>query len=266
MSTGFAGIGAMGSALAGAMVRKGLLRAEELLFLEPSDERAEAFRREIGARRAKDPADLAAHSRVLFLAVKPQHLPGLLADLKPHLGPQTLLVSIAAGVSIQKIQALLAPAANPVARAMPNTPARVGAGVSAIAFSANVAAADRERVGALFAAAGRSLVVDEKLMNAVTAVSGSGPAYVFLFIEALADAGVRQGLPRDIAQTLALETVRGAAELVRDSGLHPAVLKDQVTSPGGTTIAALEALEAGGLRSALFRAVAAATKRAEELG
>lgn len=266
MGVGFAGVGAMGSALAAAMVKKGLVSSGDLCFLEPSDDRARSFSEETGARRVLDIAALADGSDFLFLAVKPQHLPGLLIDLKPRLKPATVLVSIAAGFPIQKILGLIAPCQNAVARVMPNTPARVGAGVSAVAFTDTTPAQARDQVVRLLEGAGRTLVVEEKLMNAVTAVSGSGPAYVFLFIEALADAGVRQGLPRETALTLALETVRGGAELVRATGLHPAILKDQVCSPGGTTIAAIEALEAGGLRNALFKAVAAAAKRAEELG
>lgn len=265
-SVGFAGAGAMGTALLGAMIRGGGLAPASAGLFEADNSRAEAASRELGVRRFITAEEILKESDLVFLCVKPQHMPALLGEMKPHLRAGQVLVSIAAGLSMKRLREMTGPAPVALVRVMPNTPALAGAGVSGVSFGEGIDGATRQLVLDLLGHAGRTVVVDEKYMNVVTAVSGSGPAYFFVAIEALADAGVRHGLTRDVALLLATETVRGAAELVRHTGAHPAVLKDQVCSPGGTTIAALEALEDSGFRRSFYKAVAAAVGRAEELG
>lgn len=266
MVVAFAGAGAMGSALLGAMIKGGGLSPADGGILEADGKRAEAAAAALGVKRFEGVRELGEAADIIFLCVKPQQMPALLADLRPHLKVGQVLVSIAAGLGLKKLRELVGPTPVGLVRVMPNTPALAGAGVSGVSFAEGIDGATRKTVLDLLGHAGRTVVVDEKHMNTVTAVSGSGPAYFFVAIEALADAGVRHGLPRDVALLLATETVRGAAELVRHTGAHPAVLKDQVCSPGGTTIAALDALEHMGFRSAFYQAVGAAVKRAEELG
>ena len=203
-------------------------------------------------------------SDVLVLAVKPQTMPQVLAQLRPLVGPRHLVVSIAAGISIAALLEGLGPERR-IVRVMPNTPALLGEGASAYALGPGVPAADEAAVKAFLGSVGRAVRVPETMLDAVTGLSGSGPAFVYLMIEALSDGGVRVGLPRDIATMLAAQTVLGGARMVLETGLHPGVLKDQVTSPGGTTIAGLHALERGGVRGALIDAVEAATRRSAEL-
>ncbi|RPJ52914.1 MAG: pyrroline-5-carboxylate reductase, partial [Acidobacteria bacterium] len=200
-----------------------------------------------------------------LLAVKPQVLHDALGDLAAVLTPAQLLVSIVAGAPTATIEAACA-AAVPVVRVMPNTPALVLQGMSALAAGRHASPDHVRTARRLFDAVGRTVVVPEHLLDAVTGLSGSGPAYVFLAIEALADGGVKAGLPRDVAQMLAAQTVRGAAAMVLETGRHPGELKDMVASPAGTTIAGLHVLEQAGLRGALMGAVEAAARRSQELG
>ena len=201
---------------------------------------------------------------MVVLAVKPQAMPALLNDVGQALTGK-LVVSIAAGVTISWMcERIVTPRG--IVRAMPNTPALVREGVTALACQADLPTDDLAAVRTLFEAVGSVVAVEERLMDAVTGLSGSGPAYVFVAIEALADGGVKMGLPRATAVLLAAQTVLGAARMVLESGEHPALLKDRVASPGGTTIAGLHQLEAGGLRSCLMEAVEAATNRSQELG
>jgi pyrroline-5-carboxylate reductase len=189
----------------------------------------------------------------------------VLGELRGRVTTRHLVVSVAAGIPLAAIASGLGPGPRLV-RVMPNTPCLIGQGASAYCLGPGATAADGELVGRLLSAVGRAYVVPEKLLDAVTGLSGSGPAFVYVMIEALSDGGVRMGLPRDVATTLAAQTVRGAAEMVLASGEHPAVLKDRVASPGGTTIAGLQALESGAVRAALIAAVEAATRRSVELG
>ncbi|MEO0813504.1 MAG: pyrroline-5-carboxylate reductase, partial [Myxococcota bacterium] len=200
---------------------------------------------------------------VVVVAVKPQIIGRVLRELAPEVEPNALVLSVAAGVPIELIRSLMK---RRVARAMPNTPAVVGMGATAVSFSKECNEKDVAAVRAIFSAVGMVTTVDEVLLDAVTGLSGSGPAFIFTIIEALADAGVKVGLPRKKAQALAAQTVVGSARLLIDSGEHPGVLKDQVTSPGGTAIAGLHTLEEGGLRTTLINAVQSATERARELG
>ena len=209
-------------------------------------------------------AEVCAFADVLVLAVKPQIVDKVLAQIAPHFRASTLLISVAAGVSTSGIESKLPKAR--VVRAMPNTAATVLAGATAISAGAHANGADVEVAEQLFSLVGRTVVLDESLLDAVTGLSGSGPAYLMLIIEALADGGVKVGLHRDTALMLAAQTVYGSAKLLLETGEHPGRLKDMVTSPGGTAIAGLHTLEAGGLRTTLINAVEVATRRASELG
>ena len=202
---------------------------------------------------------------IVVLSVKPQAMNRLLEEIKPALDESKLVISIAAGVPIEAIERKVGHGIR-IIRTMPNTPALVGAGATALAPGEHATEADLVQAKALFEAVGMAVVVEEPLLDAVTGLSGSGPAYIFLIIEALADGGVKAGLARDQAQELAAQTVLGSAKLLIETGEHPGRLKDQVTSPGGTAIAGLHTLEAGGLRTTLMDAVEVATNRSRELG
>lgn len=265
---GFLGAGAMGEALAGGLLASGV-PAARLRAADPDAARRAQLGSGLGIAVGNDNAALVRESDVVVVAVKPGVVPRVLGALHGEVGAELarpLWISIAAGVSLAKLAAEL-PAGARVVRAMPNTPALVRAGATAFAANAAATAEDRAVAQALFESVGLVWEApDESLLDAVTGLSGSGPAYVFVFLEALADAGVRAGLPRDAAHRLACQTVLGSARLALESGLHPGQLKDRVTSPGGTTIAGLARLEAGGLRSAVHDAVEAATRRSRELG
>ncbi len=212
-----------------------------------------------------DNVGAASTADVVVLSVKPQILYSVLQEIAEHVRPEALVISVAAGFIISKIERVLGPHSR-VCRAMPNTPALIGRGATAVARGAHVTDAQVAQAEAIFAAVGFVTHLDESLLDAVTGLSGSGPAYVFLIIEALSDAGVKVGLPRREAQRLAAHTVAGSADLLIKTGQHPGVLKDQVTSPGGTAIAGLHTLEEGGLRTTLINAVVAATERSRNLG
>lgn len=262
---GFLGAGQMATALAKGWIAAGLLDRTASVASDPYPAAWTRFAADTGLRVVdSNPAVLAA-CRLVLLAVKPQVLAGVLDELRPHVTPDHLFVSIAAGVTLDQLADHLGRDTH-IIRVMPNTPALVGA--SAVGFAAGTAATtqDVELVGKLFSAVGIAYPLPEKLLDAVTGLSGSGPAFVYVFIEALADGGVRAGLPREVALKLAAQTVLGSAKMVLDTGTHPAALKDAVASPGGTTIAGLHALERAGFRAAAMDAVTAAANRAEELG
>jgi pyrroline-5-carboxylate reductase len=261
---GFIGAGRMATALAHGFLGAGLAQRDNLLASDPAPAAAEQFAKAIECRTVGDNREVASQCDVLFLAVKPQHISDALATLRETVHSRHLVISIAAGVTCARILREIGDAPRLV-RVMPNTPCLVGHGASAYCLGPKATPADGELVAELLSSVGRAFEVSESLLDAVTGLSGSGPAYVYQVIEALSDGGVRMGLPRDVATALAAQTVRGAAEMVIATGQHPAVLKDQVTSPGGTTIAGLQALEAGGLRSTLMAAVEAATRRSTEL-
>jgi len=260
-SIGFLGAGNMASALVRGVVAQGLPGAQ-IALSDVVQERSAALAREVGGR-AVSTVELVSECSVVFIAVKPGSVHGLLAEVSAH-AHDRLWISIAAGITTQTLEDGLGSGAR-VVRAMPNTPALVGAGATGIARGRFTSADDVAAAEALFRAVGTVEVVPERLLDAVTGLSGSGPAFVFLAIEALADAGVHAGLPRDVALRLAAQTVRGSGQMVLATGKHPAELKDAVTSPGGTTIAGVRELEAAGFRAALIEAVLAASARASEL-
>ena len=255
----------MGSAFARGVLASGACDPSDLFLYDAVIAAAESLAESIdGAVLSEGVVDLAESVDVVLLCVKPGDLAGLGAELA-GIGGEPVFVSIAAGVTIATLEGILGDG-HRVIRVMPNTPALVGKGASALALGGWATEEDAEVVEGLLSAVGRVYRVDEKLLDAVTGLSGSGPAFVFTVIEALSDGGVRAGLPRDIALGLAAQTVAGAAEMVLQTGEHPGVLRDQVTSPGGTTIAGLAAMEAGGVRHALIDAVGAAAERSRELG
>lgn len=258
------GTGQMGQALIQAILNHAVLPAADLVIFDPLTEKARQLAAETGCQIALSGPAAVAQAQAVLLAVKPKVMPAVAAELAPSLQPGTLVLSIAAGITLAQLRNWLGtePA---LARIMPNTPAMVGSGVSAVCF-AGATAGQQAWTTQLLAASGLVFSVSESAMDAVTGLSGSGPAYVMLVIEAMADGGVRMGLPRDMALQMAAMTVMGSAKMVLETGKHPAVLKDQVCSPAGTTIEAIARLEAGGLRHALIDAVSVATLRSRELG
>jgi len=262
---GFIGAGNMATALGQGFVRAGLTTGANLVASDPSESARTKFAQATGGQVTTDNTAVAAKSDVLFLAVKPQQMALIAGTLAGKISTKTLLVSIAAGVHLSRLAGWLGEAVRLI-RVMPNTPCLIGEGACGYCLGERATQADGELVGKLLGAVGTAWQVEEKLLDAVTGLSGSGPAYIYVIIEALSDAGVRMGLPRHIAASLAAETVRGTADMVICTGEDPAVLKDRVASPGGTTIAGLQVIESGSLRATLIAAVEAATKRSIELG
>jgi pyrroline-5-carboxylate reductase len=261
---GFLGAGNMAGALIKGLLHGGV-SGDRITASDVKVERLEQLRLAHGIRTTTDNHALLRDSDVLVLSVKPQVIDKVLTEVGGQVRLDQLVVSVAAGVPIEALEGRLA-AGSRVVRAMPNTPATVQAGATAIAGGAHASEDDLRIARELFEAVGRVVVLDEILLDAVTGLSGSGPAYLMLVIEALADGGVKVGLHRDTALLLAAQTVYGSAKLLLETGEHPGRLKDMVTSPGGTAIAGLHTLESGGLRRTLIDAVEVATKRSIELG
>jgi pyrroline-5-carboxylate reductase len=263
---GFVGAGNMAEALIKGLLGAQVVEPAQIAGSDPRRERVqELMQRYPGIHVGAHNEDVLRRSEIVVLSVKPQILLPVCDQIAPHLKPRALVISIAAGVPLSVIEARL-PGATRLVRVMPNTPALVGAGATAIAAGSHATDEDLATAKRIFDAVGMSVVLDETQLDAVTGLSGSGPAYVFLIIEALSDAGVKVGLSRYNAQALAAQTVLGSAKLLLETGEHPGRLKDMVTSPGGTAIAGLHTLEAGGARTTLINAVEAATKRSRELG
>lgn len=262
---GFIGAGQMATALAQGLVRTGVVAADRLWASDPAAEARQRFQESAGGNVTDDNQEVVRASDVLILAVKPQHLVPVLDELHGRLTERHLVVSIVAGIRLAVLADRLGPRPRLI-RVMPNTPCLVGFGASAYCLGPNATSADGQVVRQMFEAVGSAWEVEEKQLDAVTGLSGSGPAFVYLIIEALSDGGVRMGLPRAVATALAAHTVRGAAEMVLATGQHPAVLKERVASPGGTTIAGLQVLETAALRGAIMSAVEAAARRSAELG
>jgi pyrroline-5-carboxylate reductase len=262
---GFIGAGQMATALARGLITSGFIAADHVVAGDVFAAARERFVAETGGRAVESNAEVLAAADIVFLAVKPQQMAHVLADIQGQVTSEHLIVSIAAGVSLSSIAAILGDDCRLV-RVMPNTPCLVGASASGYALGHAAHPDDGELVERILSTVGIAVPVPEKLLDAVTGLSGSGPAYVYQIIEALSDGGVCMGLPRDVATKLAAQTLLGAARMVLETGAHPAALKDAVASPGGTTIAGLHALERGGVRGILMDAVEAATLRSAELG
>jgi pyrroline-5-carboxylate reductase len=258
------GAGHMGGALIGGMLRSKLTSPKRLIAARRSEQALEELRRKWGIHALSDNVKAVEKADIVILSVKPQMSGAALAGIAPAIRRDHLVISVMAGITTETINRRLK-AACPVVRAMPNTPVLVDAGATAIAAGAHAGQRDLALAEAIFNSVGVTATVPEAAMDAVTGLSGSGPVYLFMVIEAMIDGGVKMGLPRATARMLAAQTVFGAAKLVLETGKHPAVLKDEVTTPGGTAINAIHVLEAKGLRSVLIDAIATATLRSQEL-
>jgi pyrroline-5-carboxylate reductase len=261
---GFIGAGNMGEALVKGLIATKAAAPAQILVSARRRERIQEMEKLYGVRGGTN-SEVARYGDVVVLAVKPQILDQVLREIGGDVSREKLIVSVAAGVPIAAIERRLHPPVR-IVRAMPNTPATVAAGATAMALGEHATDADLGTAKTIFDSVGLTVVLEESQLDAVTGLSGSGPAYLFLIIEALADAGVKVGLSRRASMQLAAQTVLGSAKLLIESGQHPGMLKDGVTSPGGTAIAGLHTLEAGGLRNVLMNAVEAATRRSRELG
>ena len=264
-SIGFIGAGNMGEALISGLIAASLFPPERVFAYDVLPSRIEHLVKELGIRGCGGIGKLAESSSIIVLAVKPQTISEVLSALRAHLAHKPLVISIAAGVALSTLESCL-PDETAIVRVMPNTPALIRKGASALSRGKAVSSAQMEMSLALFGAVGKAVEVEEKMMDAVTGLSGSGPAYVLLVIEALIDAGVFMGLPRQTARELVVQTVVGTSMMLENTGKHPAELKDMITSPGGTTIHGIQVLESYSVRGAFMECVEAATQRSAELG
>jgi len=262
---GFLGAGKMAEALARGLLEGALAPPEQVVMSDVDPARRDFIARELAVRVVDDNKTLAEASDIVVVALKPGVVRSVLPGLADAITPQKLVVSIAAGITLAELEAMLGEGTR-VVRVMPNTPCLVGSGAAGFACGSAASKADADVVAQILGAVGVCFPLPEKLLDAVTGLSGSGPAFVAVVIEALADGGVLCGIPRDVALTLAAQTVLGTARLIVETGKHPAAVKDMVASPGGTTIEGLQALEEGHLRAALIRAVEVATLKSQKLG
>jgi pyrroline-5-carboxylate reductase len=265
LTLGFIGAGKMATALAAGFIRAGIVSEHQVLASDPSESSRAEFSKQTRIRTTVSNPEVMQFARVLLLAVKPGQVREVLSGIKRDFTAEHLMISIAAGVPLASLEQGL-PAGARVIRVMPNTPALVGASASAFALGQSARREDAELAQRLLGTVGLALELKESLLDAVTGLSGSGPAYVYIVIEALSDGGVAAGLPREVATRLAAQTVLGAGKMVLETGLHPGVLKDMVASPGGTTMEGLCELEKGGLRGTVINAVRAAAEKSKKLG
>ena len=266
---GFIGGGNMAEAMIKGLLSASFIEAKNVFVSEPSEAKRDTLHAEYKIKVSADNRELVKKCDIIILAVKPQIVQKVLRDIASLVGRDKLVISIAAGVPIAIMDDVLRGGKNKkfsIVRTMPNTPALVQEGVTAIASGQHVSKTDVKIAHRIFEAVGRTVDVEEDQLDAVTGLSGSGPAYIFMLIEALSDAGVKMGLSREVANTLTIQTVLGSAKLARESGKHPGELKDMVTSPAGTTISGLHALEEGSFHTTLMNAVEDATLRSRELG
>ena len=262
---GFIGGGNMGEAIIKGLLKSKLYKSEDIMVSDIRKERLEYLKNKYQVKIFDNNPKMVKQAQVVILAVKPQNAKNVLEEVKDVMTPEQLLISIMAGIPTSFIENFFSKSI-PIIRVMPNTPALVLAGMSAITLGIFANQGHSQIAAEIFKSIGETVVVPETLMDAVTGLSGSGPGYVAVIIEALADGGVKMGLSRELALKLAIQTVLGTAKLLKETNLHPAQLKDMVTSPGGTTIAGLHMMELGGIRGILIGAIEAATKRSQELG
>lgn len=261
---GFIGSGAMAEALISGVLTAGLIAPTQIIVSDISQKRLDYMQEKYGIATTLSIPEVVSKAQILFLTVKPQVIPSVLNVIGPLVPSSALVVSVAAGITIHALQNKMPHI--PIIRVMPNTPVAVGEGMSVIALGEYAGEQNGEIVYTIFASVGKAIIMDESAMDAVTGLSGSGPGYAFVLIDALADAGVRVGLSRQNSILMAAQTLLGAAKMVLETGEHPAKLRDMVTSPGGTTIAGIHVLEQQGVRAALIDSVLAATQRSQEMG
>ena len=261
---GFIGVGNMGEALLRGIISSGLMPPADIFASDADSEKLSGLVDELGITAVEGNCELVQRASVVLFALKPNIIEKVLSEVSPHINPPKWCISIAAGIKTDVIENILQPE-TPVVRVMPNTPAMVSAGMAAICPGQYASEEHMQKTRQIFQAVGKAITVQEKLMDAVTALSGSGPAFVFLIIESLTDAGVQLGLSHADAAIMAAQTVFGASKMLVDTGEHPAVLKNKVTSPGGTTAAGLYQLENKGARAAIIDAVVAAAARSKQL-
>lgn len=264
LKIGFLGAGKMADILARGIIRAGLLTAGDVIASDPSEAARASFAKDVGAKTTESNAEVAKFADVLVLAVKPDHVGSVLADIRGSFTAKHCLISIATGATAAKLEAGLGAGAR-IIRAMPNTPALVGAGATGFTLGKSALPEDGELAQRLFSAVGLAFQVKEPVLDVFTGLSGSGPAYVYIIIEALGDGGVAEGLPREFAVRLAAQTLLGGAKMVLETGLHPGTLKDMVASPGGTTIEGIHELEKGRLRGTIMSAVRAGTDKSRKM-
>lgn len=265
MRLGFIGAGNMGAALLKGIVGSGFIAPQNINIYDVDMQKTAALKKEAGVRVLCGNNEVVVNSDVIILAVKPAYIRQVLEECRGSFGKSRILVSIAVGVSIKTIKDIAGEELK-IVRTMPNIPVTVGEGMTLISFDASISAEEKEIVRKLFECSGKAEELEERLMSEVTALTGSSPAYVFVFIEAMADAAVLSGIPRNLAYKLASQAVLGSAKMVLESGMHPGELKDQVCSPAGTTIEAISALEKNGFRYAVMDAMNECTKKAREIG
>lgn len=261
---GFIGSGNMGSAIIGGIISARLVAPEQIIASDLNEKNLQKLQETYGIKTTTDNLTTAQCADILFLSVKPNIYPVVISQIKDSIKREAVIVSIAAGQSIEKVETLFEKSIKLV-RAMPNTPALVGEGMSALSPNSHIATKELSEITAIFNSFGRSEVVPESLMDAVVGVSGSSPAYVYMFIEAMADAAVADGMPRAQAYTFAAQSVLGSAKMVLETGTHPGALKDMVCSPGGTTIDAVAILEEEGLRNAVIKAQRACVQKSKDM-
>ena len=262
---GFIGGGKMGEALINGILRAGLSSSDKIMVSDVDKKRLQILEKEAGIKTTQDNKKITSDSDIIILAVKPNMMGSVLDELNSEITSKHLIISIAAGIPLSFIESSLNKGCRAI-RVMPNTPCLVGETAAGYALGKKATRNDGKLVGQILDAVGKSFLLEEKYLDAVTGLSGSGPAFIYVVIDALADGGVKMGLPRDVAITLAAQTAFGAAKMVLESGTHIGQLRDSVTSPGGTTIEGLHALEKGGIRNALIDAVETATKKSKSLG
>ena len=265
MKIGFIGAGNMGGAILKGALKKQFLRVEDVCICDINKELVNSWETDYGVKSVPSSAELAKQCEWIVLCVKPVFLAAVLNEIKPFLNADKRVISIAAGWSIKQLNEAMGESGAQLLRVMPNTPALIGEGVLALCEETSLGAEEFNWAQKLFGTLGCVQIVPERLMDAVIAVSGSSPAYVFMFIEAMADTAVKLGMPRQMAIQTAAQAVMGASKMVLETGVHPAVLKDQVCSPGGTTIEAVQALEENGMRSAVMKAMCACAEKSKQM-
>ena len=265
MNIGFIGAGNMGSAIIGGILSNSIASPSEVIVSDKNETALSSLKEKYGVCTVSDNKECASKSEILFLCVKPNILYSVIDEIKNSVNEKTIIVSIAAGQSLEKMTAAFGKDEIKLIRVMPNTPALVGEGMSAVAPNGNITEEELKNVLYIFSSFGKAETVSENLMDTVTAVSGSSPAYVFMFIEAMADAAVAGGMTRDKAYTFAAQSVLGSAKMVLETNMHPGALKDMVCSPGGTTIEAVKVLEEEGLRNSVMKAMNACIEKSKNM-